>query len=273
MAVSAASGLDAPSTLALANARRLARTASSTKQNSDNSQTDGNSDSISMTHDSASNRPYLSHNAPLNFNHPLVSSILQEEALSKSDSCSVTELANSRKRVPARSPTMGGIRRIMRRAHTPEGLVLHYETRLRSFLGFDTSDSADALLSDDEEWQVIDAEEGMFSPFGHDVIFDEGDMVVLNKALLEAQQSSSRRSSSIAAGVESSLVAEWPIQDSFARLIVHTMCRYYGLVSFSDTLDSGKCVLHICHPHFFSSTQEISVPKLTFYQYLYNESN
>ncbi|KAJ1738081.1 hypothetical protein LPJ68_005842 [Coemansia sp. RSA 1086] len=240
MAVSAAFGLDAPSTLALANARRVARTASNTKQKNDNSQ-DDDSDSISMTHDSASsNRLHLSRNVPLNFNHPLVSSILQEEALLfKSDPCPAIDHANSsRKRVPARSPTMGGIRRIMRRAHTPEGLVLHYESRLRSFLELD--DSAGALLSDDEEWQVIDAEEGMFSPFGRDAIFDEGDMVILNKALLEAQQSGSRRTSSIAAGVESSLVAEWPIQDSFTRLIVHTMCRYYGLVSFSDTLDSGK---------------------------------
>ncbi|KAJ2847491.1 hypothetical protein IWW36_003833 [Coemansia brasiliensis] len=230
-----------------------------------------------MTHDSANNQLNLAlkKNAPLSFNHPLVSSILQDEAMCNLEPRSATEPPNSsaKKRVPARSPTMGGIRRIMRRAHTPEGLVLHYESRLRSFLGFDTSDSTEALLSDDEEWQVIDMEEGMFSPFARDVIFDEGDMVILSKALLQAQQSSSHRSSSIAAGVESSLVTEWPIQDSFTRLIVHTMCRYYGLVSFSDTLDSGKCVLHICHPHFFSNSQEVGVPKVTFYQYLYNDSN
>ncbi|KAJ2319859.1 hypothetical protein IWW51_004764 [Coemansia sp. RSA 2702] len=217
---------------------------------------------------------YTKGSTVLSFDSPLVSRILM------SDTSPVlyetpqpdTTFKQHVKRAPPCSPTVKGIRRIMRRARTPEGLVLHYESRLRSFLGVGDSDLADGLLSDDEDWQVIDMDEGMFSPFGRDMLFDEGDMVVLNDALLYAQQSKSRRTASICAGIESSLVAEWPIQDSFTRLVVHNMCRYYGLVSFSDTLDSGKRVLHICHPCFFKHDEDVNLPKMTFHQYLYNDS-
>ncbi|KAJ1721665.1 hypothetical protein LPJ61_006013, partial [Coemansia biformis] len=191
----------------------------------------------------------------LSFGNPLVSSILQSDAMCEQDEHSegADSTPTCRTRPAARSPTIGGIRRIMRRAHTPEGLVVHYETRLRTFLGIDGGDGS---AGDDDDWQVIDKDEGAFSPFGRDVLFDEGDMVVLGKALLHAQDTSSRRSPSLAVGIKNSLVSEWPIKDSFARLIVHTMCRYYGLVSFSDTLEGGKNVVHICHPRFFNAAEE-----------------
>ncbi|KAJ2142515.1 hypothetical protein IW136_001936 [Coemansia sp. RSA 678] len=224
----------------------------------------------------------LQHNLPsptyakgaafMSFDNPLVSRILQGDVALKQNTSAEHTSPYSSKRAPARSPTPGGIRRIMRRAHTPEGLVMHYESRLCAFLGIDNNGNADGLLSDDEDWQVIETDEGLFSPFGRDMVFDEGDMVILSEALMHAQQSASRRSSSITAGIKSCLVAEWPIQDSFTRLIVHTMCRYYGLVSYSDTLDNGRCVLHICHPRFFSEGVEVNAPKVAFYQYLYNDS-
>ncbi|KAJ2356364.1 hypothetical protein IWW50_006080 [Coemansia erecta] len=218
---------------------------------------------------------YAKGAAFMSFDNPLVTHILQSDVALKQhviQQAAEPALLHSGKRAPSRSPTIGGIRRIMRRAHTPEGLVLHYESRLCSFLGIDNNGNADGLLSDDEDWQVIEMDDGMFSPFGRDMIFDEGDMVILSEALMHAQQSSTTRSSRIAAGIKSSLVTEWPIQDSFTRLIVHTMCRYYGLVSYSDTLDSGKCVLHICHPRFFRDDEVVNTPKVTFYQYLYNDS-
>ncbi|KAJ2785285.1 hypothetical protein H4R18_000609 [Coemansia javaensis] len=171
-----------------------------------------------------------------------------------------------KKRPPTRSPTIGGIRRIMRRAHTPAGMVVHFEGKLRAFLGIEGSAEDD---DDDDDWQLIDKEEGTFSPFGRDVVFDEGDMVVLGKALLRVQESPRRRSPQLAAGIKSGLVAEWPIKDSFARLVVHTMCRYYGLVSFSDTLEGGRAVVHICHPRFFDDAEEVCVPKETFHDFLY----
>ncbi|KAJ2771126.1 hypothetical protein IWQ57_002350 [Coemansia nantahalensis] len=206
--------------------------------------------------------------SPLGFGHPLVSEILQGGAGNEQDeSADDIDGAPTRKaRQANRSPTIGGIRRIMRRAHTPEGLVVHYETRLRTFLGVDGGDD-----NGDNEWQVIDKDDATFSPFGSDAVFDEGDMVVLGRALLRTQDAGCRRSPEIAAGIKSSLVAEWPIKDSFARLIVHTMCRYYGLVSFSDTLDGGKNVVHICHPRFFNAAEEVNVPKDSFHDFLYSE--
>ncbi|KAJ2724431.1 hypothetical protein GGI07_001943 [Coemansia sp. Benny D115] len=86
-----------------------------------------------------------------------------------------------------RSPTLGGIRRIMKRTHTPEGLVLYYESRLRRFLGITESSEHTVPETNeglgDEDWQVIEQEEGVFSPFDKDFVFDEDDLVVLNKAL------------------------------------------------------------------------------------------
>ncbi|KAJ2803421.1 hypothetical protein H4R20_002902 [Coemansia guatemalensis] len=205
----------------------------------------------------------------LSFDNPVVSRILEEDTMIKQcelkPHVEATE-ATSSKSAASRSPTIGGIRRIMRRAHTPEGLVLHYEARLRAFLGIDLTVDED----DDDDWQVIDRDEGMFSPFGSDMLFDDGDMVVLSKALLRVQQSAREKSPEIAAGIKNSLVAEWHIQDSFTRLIVHTMCRYYGLVSFSDTLDCGKCVVQVCHPRFFKEAESVNAPKETFHDFLYD---
>ncbi|PIA17973.1 hypothetical protein COEREDRAFT_80271 [Coemansia reversa NRRL 1564] len=204
----------------------------------------------------------------LRFDNPIVSRILEGDTMTKQSEMKDVKAARAtgKKSTASRSPTIGGIRKIMRRAHTPEGLVLHYETRLRTFLGIDMT------LDEDDDWQVIDKDEGMFSPFASDMLFDDGDMVVLTKALLRVQQSVCEKSPEIAAGIKNSLVAEWQIQDSFTRLIVHTMCRYYGLVSFSDTLDCGKSVVQVCHPRFFKEAEAVNTPKLTFHDFLYNQS-
>ncbi|KAJ1823640.1 hypothetical protein LPJ60_001391 [Coemansia sp. RSA 2675] len=207
------------------------------------------------------------HMPPLDYN------ILQSDAMSGTTTSATASTKCERRSVQGtRQPAIGGIRRIMRRAHTPEGLVLHYEARLRTFLGIfqegaTGSSSGDDL--DDGDWQVIEQEEGLFTPFDKDSLFDEGDLVVLGKALTQVQQSPRRTSPEIVAGVKSSLVAEWGIQDSFTRLVVHNMCRYYGLVSFTNTLDNGQCVLHICHPRFFKDAEDVNTPPMSFHSYLY----
>ncbi|KAJ2824957.1 hypothetical protein FBU31_003846 [Coemansia sp. 'formosensis'] len=207
---------------------------------------------------------------------PLDYHILQSGAMSGvANSAASSTKCERRSTQSTRQPAIGGIRRIMRRAHTPEGLVLHYEARLRAFLGI-IPEGATADLSsgddlDDGDWQMIEQEEGLFTPFDKDSLFDEGDLVVLGKALTKVQQSPRRTSPEIVAGVKSSLVAEWGIQDSFTRLVVHNMCRYYGLVSFSNTLDNGQCVLHICHPRFFKNTEDVNTPPMSFYNYLYTQ--
>ncbi|KAJ2908875.1 hypothetical protein GGI21_002446, partial [Coemansia aciculifera] len=205
---------------------------------------------------------------------PLDYHILQSGTKPAATESAVSSKREQRSAQGSRQAAIGGIRRIMRRAHTPEGLVLHYEARLRAFLGvIPEGASADSVSSgddlDDGDWQMIEQEEGLFTPFDKDALFDEGDLVVLGKALTQVQQSPRRTSPEIVAGVKNCLVAEWGIQDSFTRLVVHNMCRYYGLVSFSNTLDNGQCVLHICHPHFFKDTTEINVPAVSFHHYLY----
>ncbi|KAJ2468361.1 hypothetical protein GGI02_003724 [Coemansia sp. RSA 2322] len=210
--------------------------------------------------------------------------ILQSDAMAKHSelssgpgSASAGSAASSKRErrsvQTTRQPAIGGIRRVMKRAHTPEGLVLHYEARLRAFLGIAQEDSADTQADnvDDSDWQIIEREEGIFTPFEKDSLVDEDGLVVLGKALTQVQQTPRRTSPEIVAGVKSSLVAEWAIQDSFTRLVVHNMCRYYGLVSFSNTLDNGQCVLHICHPHFFKDAEAINTPAATFHHFLYKQ--
>ncbi|KAJ1950132.1 hypothetical protein EC988_004502 [Linderina pennispora] len=218
------------------------------------------------------------------FKHPLVSSILQNDAMAKQ--CEFTLVSDAKAsglKVPgtppkaggrartSNSPAIGGLRRLMKRAHTPAGLVTHYEDRLRAFLSLDAAQER----PDDEgpdDWQVIDQEEAMFTPVGRDLLLEDDDIVVLNQALVAAQrQGAARPSPAIAAGVRHSLVAQWRIPDSFARLIVHTMCRYYGLVSFSETAEDGASVLHICHPHFFKDGEPVIAPDATFAQFLYSQ--
>ncbi|KAJ2658050.1 hypothetical protein IWW48_004222 [Coemansia sp. RSA 1200] len=201
---------------------------------------------------------------------------------------------------PVSSPKNGstaniaGIRRALRRAHTPEGLVLHYESRLRTFLGIN-EDGAEASNTvcengdDDGDWLMVEQEEdgGIFSPVGYKTFLDD-DIVVLEKALNKLRDASTatRKGSStpskqnnnntncsspeIVAGIKNSLVAQWAINDSFKRMIVHTMCRYYGLVSFSDTTDSGHTALHICHPRFFNDKDVVTPPSTTFHHFLFN---
>lgn len=172
-----------------------------------------------------------------------------------------------------RQPNIGGIRRLMRRANTPEGLVLHYEARLRKFLGIlpETNNGKDEVDEHDDDWQMIEQEEGLFTPLGNEALVDEEDMVVLSEELAKNKGPSFPNSPEITAGVKNSLVSEWNIQRSFNRLVVHNMCRYYGLVSFSNTLENGQRVLHICHPRFFKDTAEVHIPQDSFYDYLYKK--
>ncbi|KAJ2848014.1 hypothetical protein GGI22_005827 [Coemansia erecta] len=175
---------------------------------------------------------------------------------------------------------ISGIRRALKRAHTPEGLVSHYESRLRAFLGVkENGNNGDDGIDDEDDWMVVEQEDGMISPIGYNA-FVEDDMVVLEKALdqirnasREGSLSSSKKCSSpeIVAGIKSSLVAQWTVKDSFTRMIIHTMCRYYGLVSFSDTTDSGLAALHICHPRFFNDQDVVSLPSPTFHQFIFSE--
>ncbi|KAJ2786834.1 hypothetical protein GGI15_001196 [Coemansia interrupta] len=175
-------------------------------------------------------------------------------------------------------PAANNIRRMMKRVRPPEGMVLHYESRLRNFLGLAPVDGQQEF--NDDEWLVVNQEDAVFTPVGKEMLFDEDDLVVLGQALARVQSTKapgdsrhSRSNSAIAAGIRDNLVTEWTIQDSYTRLVVHNMCRYYGLVSFSNNLDNGKSVLRICHPRFFKDSDENAVPDVTFHEFLFATSN
>ncbi|KAJ1993356.1 hypothetical protein GGI25_001924 [Coemansia spiralis] len=184
----------------------------------------------------------------LSFNNPTVISILQNDIT-----------VDEPKPTTTRQPNINGIRRIMKRAHTPEGLVLHYEARLRAFLS-----------DDDGDWHVVEQDD-VFTPLGTETYLDD-DIVVLGNALEKLKAKRPQCSSpEIQAGIKNDLVAQWSVKDSFTRLVVHTMCRYYGLVSFSDTTEAGVDVLHICHPRFFNSDDKVVLPDVSFHQLVFNK--
>ncbi|KAI8384382.1 uncharacterized protein BYT42DRAFT_612086 [Radiomyces spectabilis] len=78
---------------------------------------------------------------------------------------------------------------------------------------------------------------------------------------------------------------QWEIGDAFARWIVHALCRYYGLVSLSKTLNDGRRVTFACHkahldcvlgnqhtPIDAAETLEWDMPAMSFYDYLFNRT-
>ncbi|KAI9472186.1 MAG: hypothetical protein EXX96DRAFT_542304 [Benjaminiella poitrasii] len=69
----------------------------------------------------------------------------------------------------------------------------------------------------------------------------------------------------------------------FERCIVHTMCRHYGLCSFSQTDEQDNRVTYICHPAYidYVTKQDLesidyvdasnwTMPETSFYEYLFN---
>ncbi|KAJ2520585.1 hypothetical protein GGI11_002254 [Coemansia sp. RSA 2049] len=254
---------------------------------------DSNSDSNALSFDTPMATGIMKYNTSGSSNSSTASPFTSKNSqLSKTAKAKTTLSSSPRNGSTA---NIAGIRRALRRAHTPEGLVLHYESRLRAFLGIneDGSEASNAGCEngdDDGDWLMVEQDEagGMFSPVGYKTFLDD-DIVVLEKALNKLRDASTgtRKGSStpskqnnnnntncsspeIVAGIKNSLVAQWAINDSFKRMIVHTMCRYYGLVSFSDTTDSGHTALHICHPRFFNDKDVVAPPSTTFHHFLFN---
>ncbi|KAJ2877508.1 hypothetical protein FB639_003726 [Coemansia asiatica] len=152
----------------------------------------------------------------------------------------------------------------MKRAHTPEGMVIHYENKLRSFLGLQQPPHSTDNL-DDNDWLFVD----------HDAVPQpsEKSLGTQQESRVAATKGCKHLSNPlIAQGIRDNLVSEWSVQDSYTRLVVHTMCRYYGLVSF--TSQNGKnSVLHICHPKIFNDSGIVISPEITFHHFLFGSKD
>ncbi|KAI7904017.1 uncharacterized protein BX663DRAFT_506124 [Cokeromyces recurvatus] len=74
--------------------------------------------------------------------------------------------------------------------------------------------------------------------------------------------------------------------NQFERYILHTMCRYYGLYSFSKTDEQNNRITYICHPAYINyvTKQDVesidyidaanwTMPEKSFYEYLFNQKN
>ncbi|KAJ2227156.1 hypothetical protein GGF40_001328 [Coemansia sp. RSA 1286] len=151
----------------------------------------------------------------------------------------------------------------MKRAQTPEGMVIHYENKLHNFLGLQQS----PVDLDDNEWLFVD-------PDCIPQHVEESPHTLKGDKKINAAAKGAKHFDNpiIAQGIRDNMVSEWPLQDSYARLVVHTMCRYYGLVSF--TSHNGKSnVLHICHPKLFNSSDDVVLPEISFHQFLFGSKN
>ncbi|CAG8459091.1 4892_t:CDS:2 [Paraglomus occultum] len=63
------------------------------------------------------------------------------------------------------------------------------------------------------------------------------------------------------------------IEDKFSRWVVHLMCQYYDVVSFSKNSTDGRRLTYVCHPacvYGFESGQQIEVPEQSFFDYLFS---
>ncbi|ORX96013.1 hypothetical protein K493DRAFT_314734 [Basidiobolus meristosporus CBS 931.73] len=61
------------------------------------------------------------------------------------------------------------------------------------------------------------------------------------------------------------------IQDRQIRFIVHAMCQYYHLVSFSNDTECGRRLTYVCHPQalYPNSQKEPGVREKSFYEFVF----
>ncbi|KAI8338981.1 hypothetical protein BC941DRAFT_263796 [Chlamydoabsidia padenii] len=59
------------------------------------------------------------------------------------------------------------------------------------------------------------------------------------------------------------------IDNPFARFVIHTMCRYYQMESYSKQ-HHGKSLLYVTHPPYLDNVKQHSTRGRSFFDYLYS---
>ncbi|CAG8471796.1 12111_t:CDS:2 [Ambispora leptoticha] len=195
------------------------------------------------------------------------------------------------------------MRKRLKKNH-PRKLVKKYESELISFLGGQVNikkggdeekendvsgqviatatttihSSSDTSGCQDEWIHIDEVKEGKLSSNEVDT---EHDVVIIEKEQDIVKMSSIKHSRSNEAHEPPALTLQgnflvWDIDDKFSRWVVHTMCRYYALNSFSSDTEEGRRLTFVCHPGFMDETGggldnaklRIKLPKKTFFEYL-----
>jgi len=127
------------------------------------------------------------------------------------------------------------LRRRLKKSYVPHGVVQRFDTEL---LGFLKRMIAEADGQDLEyEWVVVEQRNSDIEPEeqDEDEVFDEIEFVDEGAPKEELNRNP--------------MYLVWEIGDRFSRWIVHTMCKYYSLASFSKTMSDGRRLTYVCHPH------------------------
>ncbi|RUS13266.1 hypothetical protein BC937DRAFT_95603, partial [Endogone sp. FLAS-F59071] len=161
------------------------------------------------------------------------------------------------RRPPPPRPNHPHIRRTVRqelkRSHVPEGTVQKFEAELIEFL--------ERCSKEEGEWIVIE-----------DEMNEEGEVLVTREKEEEDDEEGEESTE------EGTMYLVWEIGDKFSRYIVHSMCQYYNLVSFSKTTKGGRRLTYVCHPRYQSQSSDseesdtdvaTSIPPRTFFDYLF----
>ncbi|KAI8069226.1 hypothetical protein BC940DRAFT_332515 [Gongronella butleri] len=133
--------------------------------------------------------------------------------------------------------------RSLRKRHVPHSLVTDFEQQLVDFLNVTTT-----VDDPNEDVMSIDC---LFDPYEGDNVMDDNDDdlyvdLVAPECLI------------------------WEVDNPFVRYVLHVMCQYYGLDSFTDHQeDTGACVV-VLHPdHQLDPTAIYRMPGTSFFNALF----
>ncbi|CAG8443352.1 8310_t:CDS:2 [Ambispora gerdemannii] len=187
------------------------------------------------------------------------------------------------------------MRKRLKKNH-PRRLIKKYESELIYFLdrvnikkgGCDEekeNDFSSPIFSDfHDEWVNVDeVKEGKLTSNEvdkeHDVVIIRKEQDIVRMSDLNRSISNEVHEPPILFTLHEAFLV-WDIGDKFARWVVHTMCRYYALTSFSYDTEEGHRLTYVCHPGFMDETGgeldiakknaklRINMPKKTFFEYL-----
>ncbi|KAK9762502.1 hypothetical protein K7432_011702 [Basidiobolus ranarum] len=137
------------------------------------------------------------------------------------------------------------IRRELKKAHVSEGVVEKYEFEIIEFV-------KQLVNTENDQFEIVDTPDDISD---HESVESDSDDDLLLPSSLANQH----------------LFLVMDIQDSQIRFIVHAICQYYQLVSFSNNTKCGRRLTYICHPRlvFPNSPKVPGIREQTFYQFVF----
>ncbi|KAG9301676.1 hypothetical protein G9A89_016747 [Geosiphon pyriformis] len=185
------------------------------------------------------------------------------------------------------------MRKRLKKSH-PKGIVKKYEDELIYFLDRMNDDNnvdqpySPTSVERHEEWVIVhEVKRGELIASNvdqeHDGVIVEKQADIVNMSTTDTPLSDEEEEKHVNFATPRGVFLVLDIGDKFSRWVVHLMCRYYNLWSFSKDIQEGKRLTYVCHPSCELEDiergaivrtgnkirKEIKLPEKTFFEYLY----